>query len=112
MALMMLLERASSLNRLPCPKTACRRFAGMLRGFSRLWVQTPIHITLSGAHHPEDGHRGKSQGYFGGEVVVFGVLGATHRDAPQNLMCMEREPGCSGKAGSITCYDAESSAML
>lgn len=75
-------------------------------------MQTPIHITLSGAHHPEDRHRGKSQGYFGGEAVVLGVPGAAHRDAPQNLMCVEREPGCSGQAGGNACYDAESSAML
>lgn len=44
----------------------------------------------SGAHHPEDGCWGKPWGYFCRKAVVPGVLGGVHRDAPQNLLPVER----------------------
>lgn len=104
---MMLLERASSLHRLRCSKAACWCFTGMPH-----LVQTPIHVTLPGAHHPEDRHWGKPQGYFCREAVVPSVPGAVQRDAPRNLLCMEREPGCSGRAGGDAWHYAEYPAML
>lgn len=80
MALLMLLERASSLHWLRCPKAACWCVAGMPH-----LVQTPIRVTLPRDHHPEDRHRGKPWGFLRREAVVPSVPDALRRDAPQNL---------------------------